>query len=603
MQNNYFFMNLIWKKYKKNSDLLKTKYLEVYLAENKKGKKVLIQKLISNKIDEEIKNEKKIKIIEIIKNKSESYIIIEYDPKILTHYLIGPIYSPFTREENKILSSKLKYAYCFILDDQYRETGKIGYFIKFKIKNFPIKLGLFTNFIDVEKAKTINFKYENKNQVINLSSKRKRYFSCKFEYFLIEIINNDNIKDYIVYDENLDCCYKNKNIFLSKEVIRMSFENKIYSKNEIVDIENKGNTLYNFEENDIIKLNLNKLDTDKSFIILLNLKEKNYPIIGNNLFRYKIIENVKKQYKYSLLSHSSTISIKNIKIIEEKGQIGNFQILNNGNISILFRKSNSDIYLNIYNQNLQLENKITFNYKANFARHKLLNNDNIILLFNSPIIIKLNKESKNKYDIIQTFPEEEILKKDACQCKDYLIFILQEIYFEIWKYDFKLEFFFFQKKVVINLYRPLLRYDINFIDPNEIIISTTGGTIFLDIDKNNNISIVCRVQSELYFCPFIYKKKYLLTKDGYFIYDLRKKRPIACSYLQLNLSCHTNNIILLSNGNLLLEYKYTDKDKNYLVEARIFENEIFLIKKIQLKYNFQIITQLKNGSIVIIKSK
>ena len=32
-------MNLIWKKYKKNTDLLKTKYLEVYLAENKKEKK------------------------------------------------------------------------------------------------------------------------------------------------------------------------------------------------------------------------------------------------------------------------------------------------------------------------------------------------------------------------------------------------------------------------------------------------------------------------------------------------------------------------------------------------------------------------------------
>ena len=220
------------------------------------------------------------------------------------------------------------------------------------------------NFIDVEKTKTINFKYENKNHVINLSSKRKRYFSCKYEYFLIEIINNDNIKDYIVYDENIDCCYKNKNNFLSKEVIRMSFENKIYSKNEIVDIEKKGISLYDFgKNNDIIKLNLNKLDTDKSFILLLNSKEKDYPMIENNLFKYNIIENVKKQAKYSLLSHSSTVSLKNIKLIEEKEQIENYQILNNGNISLLIRKYPSDIYLNIYNQNLQLENKITFNFK------------------------------------------------------------------------------------------------------------------------------------------------------------------------------------------------------------------------------------------------
>ena len=173
-------MNSIWKKYKKISNLLITKYLEVYLAENKNRNKVLIQRLISNIIDEDIKEEKIIKIIEIIKKKTEAYIVIEYDPKILTNPLIGPIYSPFTKEENQILSSKLKYTHCLILDNNYKETGKDGYFIKFKIKNFPIKKGLFINsFIDIEKEKFINFKYENKNCVINLSSKRKRYFSFK----------------------------------------------------------------------------------------------------------------------------------------------------------------------------------------------------------------------------------------------------------------------------------------------------------------------------------------------------------------------------------------------------------------------------------------
>jgi hypothetical protein len=268
----------------------------------------------------------------------------------------------------------------------------------------------------------------------------------------------------------------------------------------------------------------------------------------------------------------------------------------------LIRNHPSYVYLNIYNQNLQLEKKITFNFKTNFARHKSLSNDNILLLFDIPRIIKLNKENKNKYDIIQTFPEEENVKKDACQCKDYLIFI-DKIYFEIWKYDTKLEFFFFNKKVIYNLYAPLVGYDIKLIHPNEIVISTTGGTIFLEIDKNNSISIVCRVKGQFYFCPFIYKKKYLLTTNGYFIFDLRKKWPIACSYLQFNLGCYTKNIILLSNGNLLLEYEDVENNKKYLIEATIFENEIFAIKKIQLKYNFQIITQLKNGSIVIIKSK
>ena len=98
-------------------------------------------------------------------------------------------------------------------------------------------------------------------------------------------------------------------------------------------------------------------------------------------------------------------------------------------------------------------------------------------------------------------------------------------------------------------------YDIKLIHPNEIVISTTGGTIFLELDKNDSISILCRVKREFYFCPFIYKKKYLLTTNGYFIFDLRKKWPIAGCHLQFNRSCYTKNIILLSNGNLLLEYE------------------------------------------------
>ena len=58
---------------------------------------------------------------------------------------------------------------------------------------------------------------------------------------------------------------------------------------------------------------------------------------------------------------------------------------------------------------------------------------------------------------------------------------------------------------------------------------------------------------------------------------------------------------MLSNGNLLLEYEDIEKQKKYLIEAKIFENEIFVIQKIHLKYQFQLITQLKNGTIVIIK--
>ena len=101
-------MSSIWKKYKKISNLLIIKNLEVYLAENKKGNKVLILYLNSFPIDEDIKEEKSIKIIEIIKKKTEEYIIIEYDPKLLNNPLIGPIYTPFTKEEKSNFITKIK---------------------------------------------------------------------------------------------------------------------------------------------------------------------------------------------------------------------------------------------------------------------------------------------------------------------------------------------------------------------------------------------------------------------------------------------------------------------------------------------------------------
>ena len=79
--------------------------------------------------------------------------------------------------------------------------------------------------------------------------------------------------------------------------------------------------------------------------------------------------------------------------------------------------------------------------------------------------------------------------------------------------------------------------------------------------------------------------------------------PIACCDLQFNQNCESKKVILLSNGNLLIEYEDLENSKKYLIEATIFENEIFVIQKMQLNYNFQLITQLNNGLILIIKKK
>ena len=418
---------------------------------------------------------------------------------------------------------------------------------------------------------------------------------------MIEIINNDNIKDFLVYDETIDCSYKNKKNFLSKEVIRISFEDKIFLKSEIIDIKQREiDILYDFGKfNDKIELNLNKFDPYTSDIILLNLNEKEYPIIDNYFFKYNIIENIKKQIRYSLLSPHSTISIKNIKFIEAKEEIQNYHILNNGNISLLIHKNNN-IHLKIYNQNLKLENEIIFKSNFEHAIHKQLNNDNFILLFINAFIIKLNKENQNKYDIIQIFPEEEIRRKDVCQFKDFLIFVFEKQYLEIWKYNtFELKYVVHQKMLFFSGYLPNI--DIKSVCPNELVVSTSSGTLFLEINKNNYFSLVSRIKFQFFFCSFVYNRNYLLTESGEFIFDLRKKRPIAYSSLKFNNNCYTEKIILLSNGNLLLEYEDLEKEKKYLIEATIFENEIFVIHTIQLKYQFQLITQLKNGTIVIIK--
>ena len=605
---------MICEKYKKIKDLLNTNNLVVYLVQNNYGQQYLIQKLNTNKINDDIKKEKSIKIIKIMQKGDESYIIIKFKPEVLTNPLIGPIYPPFSKEEDQIISSKLNYAYCSIVNEKNiirKET--IGYFVKFKIKNFPIKKGLFINYINTEKVNNINFKYDNKMQSINLSTERKIYSSFKYDYTLIEIMDNDNIKDFLLYDENINCNFKNRKNFLLKEVVCLSFNNKKYYKNSIINVDRKDIKLYDhYKDSDIINFNYNlSVINDKSLVILLNEKENDFPIIDNYLINNNNIEDIKKQIQFSLIPHPLSVNFANIKI-EENCKYS--QTFKDGRISMIFLKDNL-ISLKIYNKDFILEDEIIFEkdlkdkiYGPSFKKYKILNNGDILIIYEKALIIRLNKSNPKKYDIIRQLYFNSS-NNDVCEYKDYLIFCETEetLNIYIWKYDSITKNYISPPQ---ELHYPYYNEEQNHynkcqilqIAQNKIILSEGYVTYFFEI-INDVFTLNCIINEGFYFCPFTYKGKYLLSEYGNNIFDLNLRKTIAWCLLEISNNCYCKKIIKIPNGNLLIEYEDHYYEKKYLIEATIFQNEIYVIQKTEINYDYKLITCLNNGKIILVNNK
>lgn len=608
-------MNISLKKYKTIKVLFNRNNSVIRLVKDNKQQLFFIKKINSNTTSKDLTNEKSNKII---KKGNESYIIFEFKPELLTNPLFGPIYTPFSKEENEIISSKLKYACCSIFYGNIGIKEIMGYFIKFKINNFPIKKGLFINQIFLEKLNIINYKYENETYSIDISHGRKIYFSFKYNYTLIEIIDSDNIKDFLIYDEDINVNFDNINNFLLKEVIFLVFNTKKYYKNSIINIVRKENKLFDNYKGSVIinyNININQLDiNEKYLVIILNEKEKNFPLIDNYLIKNDIIEDIKKQVKFSLISYKPSLNFEDMKIIE-KGNYKYLQFLKDGNFSIL----TSDPRL-LYNERFISD---TFeNLDSDFS-YKVLSSDDLLIFYKNSKKAKIKRPNKfnvQKYETIQIL-DSQISIDDIIEVKDYLIFCNTKDFLsiEMWKYNKKDNKYISIQKIIFYQYKSeekdflclklgLTEYKLIKnntlckmlkIKENQLILKEGIKVWFFEI-INDNISLISVIKDDLEFCPFVYKGKYLLTKYANNLFDFKLKKSVATCSLNLSNNGYCNKIILIPNGNLLIEYEDHFYNKKYLIEAIIFKKEIFAIHKIEIQKNHKLFSCLKNGKIIII---
>ena len=191
-------MNSVWKKYEKKKILNEKKNEAMYLGKEKVNnkKQVLIKQLEKTKIEkiEAIKSTFSSGIIEIFEDRTSIIFVIEYYTSLLVHPLIGKIYLPFTKEENDIFNSKLKFA-CFPMKSPKNEiidfNNNFGFCMKLKLKGFKVLKFLLYNF-----KNGISNTISIINQIIDFTKKRNVFCDRKYSYIMIDLFDSDGIKDY-----------------------------------------------------------------------------------------------------------------------------------------------------------------------------------------------------------------------------------------------------------------------------------------------------------------------------------------------------------------------------------------------------------------------
>ena len=268
-------MNLVWKKYDKTKILNDKKNAAMFLGKeknNKNPKQVLIKQVDKSNVKkiEDIKSTFSSRIIETLEDRTSTIFVIEYYTSILVHPLIGKIYLLFTQEENNIFNSKMKFA-CFPMKE-----NNFGFCLKIKLKGFKVLKYLLFNFNNgISSNISIN------GQIIDLTKKRNIFPDRKYSYIMVQLFDSDGIKDYIVYDENIQYTK-----LLYKEIICLNLKKSKFIKSSITGFTDKKPLTFhppNGSSDKIAYCSLIKIDHKvyTSTVFLLNDKENEYPLIDS----------------------------------------------------------------------------------------------------------------------------------------------------------------------------------------------------------------------------------------------------------------------------------------------------------------------------------
>ena len=113
---------------------------------------------------------------------------------------------PVNIEGTKKILDQLMNCICKI---QIKGTYATGFFCKFSYKKQSIKVFMtsyhFFNEKDLKENKKLNLSLndEKETKTIDLSIERKTYFNKEYDTTMIELKDEDNIKDYLELDDNI----------------------------------------------------------------------------------------------------------------------------------------------------------------------------------------------------------------------------------------------------------------------------------------------------------------------------------------------------------------------------------------------------------------
>ena len=122
-----------------------------------------------------------------------------------------------------------------------------GFFCEINDKDIPFKKVLFTNNHilneknkenNIELSNEIEIEYLNKIKKINMKKNRRKYTNKNIDYTCIEILDEDEIKQFFKIDESY---FNNINILKDKEIFILQYPNGgelKHSSGRILDIEN-----------------------------------------------------------------------------------------------------------------------------------------------------------------------------------------------------------------------------------------------------------------------------------------------------------------------------------------------------------------------------
>ena len=354
-----------------------------------------------NNILNNLKNYKDL-IYEIIEENNKIYVVLLNDNINLDNInIIKEGYKdnniPITKHEINELLEKEK-AMCKIITDKIENNSKVygtGFFVKLNDN----KYGLLTNnhiINKIEIGNTIHFYYLSEYKKIEIKKEREVYTNEELDYTFIEILKEDNIKDYFkIYNDNINNL-KNNNIFILQYPNNNNEISFSYGKIKLIDnneIRYNASTTYGSSgspiilrcnDNLIIGIHhsgyINKEDNIGTIFksIINDIKQKN----NNNII---INKNIKMNKKYNNILYN-----KNKIINEFKNEIN----------CIYNKKNKEPIYL-LHDFKLDTNSWKDENKKLYEEGRKNINENNIEIYINNKKIKFNYKYESNEIGQIQ----------------------------------------------------------------------------------------------------------------------------------------------------------------------------------------------------------